>query len=227
MDHNAPSPVSLAGQRAHNERYGSYIQGRREWRLMAMFLAATTAISTSWAVWRSSQSTVTPYIVQENALGETGQVFQIVPSRPPNVNEIRSRIARWVVDTRSVFGDKLAETNIAREALDMTDDKSQAVKELDYWFRAPGPLKRSEKDTVGVFIENVAQKGGSHYSADFWEDHYTHDGQPPTRLWWRLECEIAVHPPKTDKEVIANPFGIYVTWFHFSPRTPSVVGEVK
>jgi type IV secretion system protein VirB5 len=217
-DIDNPSAIYLAARREWNERYGSYIARARDWRRMAFILAGTTIISTCCAVWMAEQAHVAPYVVEVNKLGEAIAVHRVPVAPPVDANRIKAQLARWIVDTRIVYTDPAAELNVAKEAYDWIDQSSDALAQLDTWFRANNPSERATKETVGVSIESVGQIGADTWSVDWNEERRTKDGMPPATSFWRASVRIRVDPPSDEATIMVNPGGVYVVWFKTTPR---------
>ena len=73
---SAPDPLApgketyIAARAEWNERYGSYIQQARFWRLAFFMSAAVSVMSVGGVVLIGSQSRLVPYIVEVNQLGD-------------------------------------------------------------------------------------------------------------------------------------------------------------
>jgi type IV secretory pathway TrbF-like protein len=214
----SPSAVYLAGRQEWNERFGSYISRAKQWRAAAFAMAGTTAISTCCAVWMASQAHVVPYVVLVDKLGETVAVHRVGPAPPVDAGRIRAQLARWVVDTRSVYTDPYAELNIVTEAYAWTDRSSDALGQLDTWFRANPPNERAKKETVGIAIDSVSPIGADTWSVDWREESRLKDGQSPVTSYWRATIRIKVDPPTTDEAILTNPNGVFAVWWNVTPR---------
>jgi type IV secretory pathway TrbF-like protein len=214
-----PSAVYLAGRREWNERYGSYIARATQWRMMAFGLLATTAVSTCCAVWMASQAHVVPYVVQVDKLGERMAVGPVPPAPPINPGTIKAQLARWIVDTRTVYFDPVAEQNIMTEAYGWIDRQSDALAQLDAAMQANDPRVIAAKKTVGVAVESVGQIGADTWSVDWNEEARTRDGSGQLMTYWRASIRIKVSPPADEATIIANPAGIYIEWFKTTPRS--------
>lgn len=217
-DIESPSAIYLAGRREWNERYGSYISRARQWRAMAFVLAGTTVAATCCAVWLASQAHVVPYVIEKDKLGQAMAVGRVPAAPLADPGMIRSQLARWVSDTRTVYGDVTAEQNIMSEAYGWIDRQSDALGQLDAYLQANNPQARGAKETVGVAIESVGQIGNDTWSADFNEERRTKDGQGAATSYWRVTIRVKVSPPVDDATIMANPAGVYVTWFKVTPR---------
>jgi type IV secretion system protein TrbF len=213
-----PSAIYEAGRREWNERYGSYIARARQWRCMAMVLAGTTAVSTCCAVWMASLAHVVPYIVTVDKLGEAVAVHRVPAAPPADPGRIKAQLARWIVDTRTVYTDPSAELNVVTEAYGWIDRSSDALGQLDAWFSANNPNERAKRVAVGVSIDSVGQIGTDTWSVDWSEETRGKDGIAPAISYWRASIRIKVDPPTDDATILANPGGVYVEWFKTTPR---------
>jgi type IV secretory pathway TrbF-like protein len=229
MPDDNPSAIHQAGRREWNERYGTYIEGARQWRFAALGLLLTNAISVWACVQMASHSKVEPYVVEVDQLGESIAVRRLAPAPPPTVAEIKSTIARWIVDVRSVSTDVKVEQTWGADALNHTDSQGQAVSKLDDWYRgANNSVKRSKNETIGVEIDSVSQIGDElSYEADFREHHYTMNGNPPAVTYWRGTFRMKTNAPHDDKTILGNPRGVYVDWYEFSQRPDPTQGATK
>jgi type IV secretion system protein VirB5 len=175
-------------------------------------------ISTCAAVWLAAQTRVVPYVVEVDKLGEAIAVHRVSVAPPVDPGRVKAQLARWVVDTRTVYSDATAEKNIATEAFDWTDRASDADSALMDWFQKNNPTERAKKETVGVAIENAGQIGSDTYSVDFAEEHHYLDGNTPTISHWRATIKIKINPPADEATILANPGGVYVTWWQVTAR---------
>lgn len=219
MDIENPSAIYMAGRREWNERHGSDLTRARQWMAACFFAMALAAVSTGCAVWLAAQSKVEPFLVEKSNLGEAVAVHRLPPAPPPNSNDIKSHLQRWIGDVRSVYGDTLAERNIGTEAYDFIDRQSDALNQLNAWFAGDNqPFKRALVESVGVVVQGVGQIGNDTYQADFKENHITKDGNPPRASCWRITMRIRIKKPTDEQTILKNPEGIYITWFQASEK---------
>ena len=136
MTQEGPSAVYLAARREWNERYGTHISRERWWRAAALLaITANVALSGELA-WKAHQSSVVPYVVAVDKLGESVAVHRLPVAPPVDALRIRAQLARWISDIRSVYSDPLAERNVATEAYEWVDLYSDGKAQLDAWFRS-------------------------------------------------------------------------------------------
>jgi len=214
----SPSAIYEAGRREWNERYGSYISRARHWRLMAMVLAGTTAIGMCSTAWEAQQAHVVPYVVEVNKLGESLAVHRVVAAPPIDAGRVRSQLARWVVDMRTVYSDPEAVRGDGIEALAWVEHGSDAFAQVTTMLRDNPPIVRGAKESVGVSIESVGQIGADTWSIDWTEETRTKDGMGASVSYWRMTARIKIIPPTDDATIMINPGGVYLTWFKITPR---------
>jgi type IV secretion system protein TrbF len=145
-------------------------------------------------------------------------VGRISQAPPVDAGMIKSQLGRWIIDTRTVYTDASAGQNILTEAYNWVDRQSDAVDQIETYTKANNPYLRAAKETVGVAIESVGQIGNDTWSVDFNEEKRTKDGGAPITTYWRATIRIKISPPTDDATIMANPTGVYVTWFKVTPR---------
>ena len=144
---NPHSAVYLAARREWNERYGSYIAQAHAWRLTAIAALGVAFVAVGGVVWIGAQNRVVPYVVQTDRLGDALAISGRTSRRPPTARLIRSQLARWVDDVRSVYVDVAAEKHVINEAYAMVDRNAAAAQDLNDWFSHNDPFKRAQDDT--------------------------------------------------------------------------------
>ena len=187
--------------------------------MMALGLLATTIASTGCAVWMASRAHVVPYVDEVDKLGERLAVGPVPPAPPLNPGTVKAQLARWIVDTRTVYADPVAEQNIMTEAYSWIDRQSDAAAQLDAFMQANDPRVTAAKKTVGVSIESVGQIGADTWSVDWNEESRTKDGSGQLMTYWRASIQIKISPPTDEATIIANPAGIYIEWFKTTLRS--------
>jgi type IV secretory pathway TrbF-like protein len=203
----------LAARTEWNERYGSYIQQARAWRL-AFFLAMVVAVvAVSGVVYIGSQSRLVPYIVEVNQLGDALAAQRADVASTPDTRLIRAQLARWINDTRTVYLDASAERYIINEAYGMVDRQSAAYSDLNDYFRANDPFTRARTETVNVHITSVLPISQYTWRIEWDEETDARDGATSGTTHWQASVTIALHPPTDSETVLINPTGLYVQNF--------------
>jgi type IV secretion system protein TrbF len=219
---SAPDPAGpgkdtyLAARAEWNERYGSYIQQARSWRL-AFFLAMVIAIvSLGGVVYIGSQSRLVPYIVEVNQLGDALAAERADVASTPDTRLIRAQLARWINDVRTVYLDASAERYIINEAYGMVDRQSAAYGDLNTYFQTNDPFTLAQNVTVNVHITSVLPISQNTWRIEWDEESNTRDGSPAGTSHWQATVTIVLHPPIDSETILVNPTGLYVQSFSWA-----------
>jgi type IV secretory pathway TrbF-like protein len=222
MRTSVPDPLApgretyMAARAEWNERYGSYIQQARFWRL-AFFMSATVSlISVGGVVYIGSQSRLVPYIVEVNKLGDALAAERADVASTPDTRLIRAQLARWISDTRTVYLDASAEQAIITEAYGMVDRQSPAYTDLNAYFRTNDPFKRAQTQTVNIHIASVLPISQYTWRVEWDEQASSRDGSMQQASHWQATVTIALHPPTDSETVLINPTGLYVQNFSWA-----------
>ena len=128
-------------------------------------------------------------------------------------------MARWVADVRTVYADPDAIRANGTEALAWVEHGSDAFQQIVTLLRDNPPLTRGAKESVGVAIESVGQTSATGWSIDWSEETRPKDGTAASVSYWGMAASIKIVPPTDDATIMANPAGVYLTWFKITPRT--------
>jgi type IV secretory pathway TrbF-like protein len=215
---NPHSAVYMAARREWNERYGSYIAQAHAWRLTALAAIGVAFVAVVGVVWIGAQNRVVPYVVQTDRLGDALAISRADIAPPADPRLIRSQLARWVDDVRTVYIDVEAEKHVINEAYAMVDRNAASGQELNDWFSHNDPFKRARDDTVGVSVESVLPLSGNTWRVEWREDRRARQGALEPSQHWEATITISINPPTNDSTVLVNPTGLYVESFDWSQR---------
>ena len=95
------TPYQKAGQ-VWDDRIGSARVQARNWRLMALGLLVLLTASSAALVWRSLQSTVTPYVVEVDDTGSVKAVGPALANYDPTDAQVAHHLANFISDVRSL-----------------------------------------------------------------------------------------------------------------------------
>jgi type IV secretory pathway TrbF-like protein len=206
----------MAARAEWNERYGSYIQQARFWRLAFFMSAAVSLMSVGGVVYIGSQSRLVPYIVEVNQLGDALAAERADVASTPDTRLIRAQLARWVSDTRTVYLDASAEQAIITEAYGMVDRQSAAYADLNNYFRVNDPFKRAQTQTINIHITSVLPISQNTWRVEWDEQTSSRDGSTKQVAHWQATVTITLHPPEDSQTVLINPTGLYVQNFSWA-----------
>jgi type IV secretion system protein TrbF len=212
------SAVYLAARREWNERYGSYIAQARTWRLTAFLSLGIAAVAVVGVVWIGAQNHVVPYVVETNKLGDALAIERADVAAPIDSRLIRSQLAKWINDVRSVYTDVSAQRHLIDEAYAMVDQNAAAAEQLNGWFREHSPFTEAQTEIVSVQVQSVLPLSANTWRVEWQEVARSRDGSKVSSAQWQAVITIAIKPPTTDADILINPTGLLVKSFNWQQR---------
>lgn len=206
------TPFQRAGQ-VWDERIGSARVQAKNWRLMAFgLLGLATALATA-LVWQSTQSRITPYVVQVDKLGEAQAVAPAIQNYKPSDGEVAWYLARFVSDVRSISIDPVVVRKSWLEAYDFATDHGAVF--LNEYARDHDPFKDVGAKTVTVQVNSIVRVSDSSFQVKWTEQLYDHDALAKTEHWTAI-LSVIHKTPATAEVLRRNPLGLYVNGIDWS-----------
>ena len=204
----------LAGRREWNERYGSYIAQRNQWRKIAFGALGVAALAVVGVVWIGAQSKLVPYVVEVNKLGEPAA--SRIASRAATADDriIRAVLSRWVVEIRTVTADRELQAQFLRQAYALVQSSGSAWHVINEYFgngKGPNsPLIRAAKETVAVEVGSVLRQSSQSWQLEWLERVRERSGAVTGTERWRALLTVEIQAPGSEEELRANPAGIRI-----------------
>jgi type IV secretory pathway TrbF-like protein len=198
-----------------DHRYGSWIVQARNWRLAALGSIVVSVCLTIGLVYQSSKSSVTPYVVRVN---NDGIAQAIGPAKAmnysPKETEIRYFLSQIVQKTRAIPTDPIVAKQNWLTVYNFL--RQGAASKMNRYVQAENPLAKVGLETVQVEINVIVPLSKNSYQIRWREDIFTKEGAlgETKRMTGVFAIELAT--PKTEKELLVNPLGIYVKDFSWS-----------
>lgn len=206
------TPYQRAGQ-VWDERIGSARVQARNWRLMAFgSLALSTALAGAF-IWQASRSSVTPWVVQIDRLGQTEAVAPAVAGYRPTDPQIAWHLARFIEQVRSIPADPVVVRQNWLRAYDYTTDRGALA--LNDYARANDPFGQVGKVQVGVDVSSVVRASPNSFRVEWVERHYE-DGVLTATQRWSAILTVVLQPPRTAEDLRKNPLGVFVHALNWS-----------
>lgn len=202
-----PATPYQRAQQQWDERIGSACVQAKNWRLMAFGCLLLALAMAGGLVWKASQSTITPYVVEVNQLGEVRAVAPAVEAYRPTDAQIAYHLARFVTNVRSLSIDPIVVRQNWLGAYDYTTDRGAAV--LNEYARANDPFKRIGQSTVAIEVTSVVRASESSFQVRWIERTYASGALALTERWTAI-VSIVLQPPREERRLRKNPLGIYV-----------------
>ncbi|MCY1292134.1 VirB8 protein [compost metagenome] len=223
---DTPQPVTpyQAAAQAWDERLGSSRVQARNWRFMAVGCLGLALLMAGGLVWRSLQSTVTPYVVEVDKLGQVRAVGEAISPYQPTDAQIAFHLARFIHLVRSLSIDPVIVRQNWLEAYQYTTDQGAAT--LNDHARSNDPFAQVGKESVTVEVSSVVRASNSSFQIRWQERHYV-NGVTAGLQRWTAVLSLVVQPPRSEEKLRRNPLGIYVNGLSWSRELDTAEGTEK
>jgi len=200
------TPYQKAGQ-VWDERVGSARVQAANWRYMAFGCLALAIASSAGLVWRSLQSTVTPYVVEVDELGAVQAVGHAIARYEPTDAQIAHHLARFLENTRGLSVDPVVVRQNWLDAYDFTTDRGAMV--LNDYARDNDPFENVGRRSRTVDVVSVVRVSDDTFQARWIEKTYENAALNGTERFTAL-MTLVVDPPTDTASLRANPLGIFI-----------------
>ncbi len=200
------TPYQRAGQ-VWDERIGSARAQARNWRLMAFGCLALTGGLSSGLVWQSTQSRVTPYVVEVDRLGEARAVTEAEAGYHPTDPQIAWHLSRFIANVRGRSLDPVLVRQDWLDAYDFTTKRGSQF--LGDYARSADPFANIGERTVAVQVTSVVRASDRSFQVKWTETAYERGTEAGTSRWTAI-LTIVIKPPSDADTLRRNPLGVYV-----------------
>ena len=200
------TPYQRAGQ-LWDERIGSARVQARNWRLMAFSALALAASLAAALIWQSSQSRITPYVVEGDRLGEATPVSPAEILHQPTDPEIAWALAHFISNVRSVSLDPVLMRANWLEAFNFTTRRG--AQALGAYARAANPFSRIGEYSQSAQVTSVVRASDRSFQIKWLETSFEHGNEAGTAHWTAI-LTIVTKAPTTADALRKNPLGIFV-----------------
>jgi type IV secretion system protein VirB5 len=182
----------------------------RTWQIIALVSLASFFISLGILMYAVNLPKTVPVVVTVNPEGETSYVGKIdtsrygsssVPdiAREYQIKRLLGRMHQWVID-------KDAQHAYISEAMSIV--QSNAIRQLDLFFRSNNPFAQLGDKTRSVIIEPPLKQTEKTWIVYFTTIEKNRNGYEVNRTRWSALVNIDSYEPTPE-----NPLGIYITNF--------------
>jgi type IV secretion system protein VirB5 len=206
------TPYQKAAQ-TWDDRIGSARVQAKNWRIIAI-LSLLFAIAMSAAfVWRSSQSIITPYVVELEQNGSVRAVAPSVAKYKPTDAQIGYQLAEFIKKVRSVSIDPVVLRQNWTTAYHFATD--QAALTLNEYARDNDPFQDVGHRSVSVQIASVVRSSDDSFDLR-WRETAFRDGVKLSTNTYTANLSIILKTPTDEQTLHQNPLGIYVHGINWS-----------
>jgi type IV secretion system protein VirB5 len=212
---DTPQPVTPYQKAAQvwDERIGAARVQAKNWRLMAFGCLTLSFGLAGGLVWQSTQSRITPYVVEVDKLGAVTAVGPAIRPYRPTDAEIAYHLARFIADVRSLPIDPVV---VRRNWLDAYGYvTAQAADVLNEYARQNNPFKSVGQKSVIADVTSVVRASDSSFQVKWTEQTYDHGTLSRTDHYTAI-LSIVIQQPRDADTLRRNPLGIYVRGLNWS-----------
>ena len=200
------TPYQRAAQ-VWDERMGLTLAHARNWRMMAFATLGIAAfLGAGWWV-QASRATVTPYIVEIDALGQASRITAANGEYRPTEAQTGYFLADWIRLVRSKSIDPVVIRQNWLRAYDFATPRVAAF--LNEHAAAHDPFANVGRDAVTVEVLNVVARSERTFDIQWREDQFA-NGQRAGSTRWRALVTITTQRPRNERELRANPLGLKI-----------------
>jgi len=197
------------------ERYGTYINQAKNWRLVAVLAVCLAIIMGIGFYTQAVRTHVVPYVVYVN---KTGNMRDIKLLKPLTQNAglspmtIRYYINQYIEYTFGNIASEIVEKERVNKVANESLQAARAV--VINYLKAHNPFL--EKHLRIVHVRYILQKPDGSYSVNFAVNEIDKHGAPILTKNYVATIGVTVVPPKTLKIAEVNPLGIYIKYFAYT-----------
>ncbi len=210
-----PEPVTPYQKAAQlwDERLGTARVQAKNWRLTAFGCLVLATGLAGGLIWQSSQSRVTPYVVEVDKLGEIRAVGPAIQSYEPSDAQIAYHLARFITDVRALSIDPVLVRQNWLEAYDYATDHGAAF--LNDFARVNDPFKAIGERSVSVQVTSVVRVSPDSFQVKWTEETYQQGSLAKSERWTSI-LSIIRQTPRSADSLRKNPLGLYVNGLNWS-----------
>jgi type IV secretory pathway TrbF-like protein len=208
-NHGPESPY-LAARQEWTERYGSYVQAARAWRIVGILGLSMALIGFSYAMYLSTQVKLVPYIVEVDKLGTsiTAGFPQQIEYADPRV--VRATLGNFVTSFRSITPDAVVQKQYIDRTYALLRTSDPSTQKVNAWFRSNSPFEKAKTSTVSIEVNNIVALSNQTYQIDWTEYERDRKGKETGTRRFRGIATVTLTAPQDEAIIRLNPIGLYV-----------------
>ncbi len=210
----------IAARQDWNERYGSYVANARQWRLTALMALGAAIVSITGLIGLASQNRLIPYIIEVDGKARAIDAYPADQIRTPGNQLIRSALANWILDWRTVTLDVELQKRALSRAYAYFDNHSQTARKINAWYRLNNPFERALKELVHVEVSSVLSASEHSWRVNWIENSQDRQAtQPPVKEAFTALLTIKNSQPPIE-QLLLNPVGVFIHAIDWSQDKP-------
>lgn len=208
----------LAARQEWTERYGSYVQAARTWRIVGILALTMAVIGFSYALYLSTQVRLVPYIVEVDKLGTSVTAGFPQQIEYADARVIRATLAEFVMSLKSVTPDAVVQKQYIDRTYALIRTADPSTQKINAWFRGNSPFEKAKTSTVAIEVNNVVALSHQTYQIDWTEYERDRKGKETGTRRFRGIATVALSAPQDEAIIRLNPIGLYVKDFDWTAQ---------
>lgn len=216
-NHGPESPY-LAARQEWTERYGSYVQAARAWRIVGILGLSMAVIGFTYAMYLSTQVKLVPYIVEVDKLGTsiTAGFPQQIEYADPRV--VRATLGNFITSFRSITPDAVVQKQYIDRTYALLRTSDPSTQKVNAWFRGNSPFEKAKTATVSIEVSNIVALSNQTYQIDWTEYERDRKGKETGTRRFRGIATVTLTAPQDEAIIRLNPIGLYVQDFDWTAQ---------
>lgn len=205
-------------KRQWQEEYGGFIHQKEVWQKTALISLSLNIVAVLGVIYIGAQNKLVPYVIEVDKLGRTASVQRADVAAAPNAAVIKSQLAQWVENARSVYLDVPAQKRAVQETYAFINKHGPAFATINDYFTQHEPFKRAQEESVSVQVNSVQPISEKTWRLEWEETHRGRDGRVGIVENQQATVTLAISPPTDEATIMLNPLGVYIDSFNWSQR---------
>jgi type IV secretion system protein VirB5 len=211
LSDTGPGNPYLAAKEEWLERYGNYISRAAQWRAVAFAGLALLGISLFGNIMQARQSSIAPYLVEIDKLGRINNVGRLEQRAAVPRNLIQATISEMITSWRTVTADTELQRQMIARLGNVVAGGAKGV--LKQWFESNNPYEIAKSGRlIHVEIKGLPLPvSDTSYRVEWTETVRSHAGALLEQQSYEATVAIQLIPPESEKVIMVNPGGVYIT----------------
>lgn len=214
----APENPYLAARQEWTERYGSYVQAARAWRIVGIVALVMAVIGFCYTMYLSTQVKLVPYIVEVDKLGNAVTAGFPQQIEYADVRVVRASLGNFVASFRSISPDAVVQKQYVDRTYAHLRASDPATQKINAWFRGNSPFERAKSSTVAIEATNIVALSNQTYQIDWTEYERDRKGKETGTHRFRGIATVTLTAPQDEATIRLNPIGLYVQDFDWTAQ---------
>jgi type IV secretion system protein VirB5 len=205
-----PESPYIAARQEWTERYGSYVQAARAWRIVGVLSLSMAVIGFVYAMYLSTQVKLVPYIVEVDKLGTSVAAGFPQQIEYADARVVRATLGNFVTSFRSITPDAVVQKQYIDRTYALLRTSDPSTQKVNAWFRGNSPFETAKTSTVAIEVNNIVALSNQTYQIDWTEYQRDRKGKQTATRRFRGIATVTLTAPQDEAIIRLNPIGLYI-----------------